>query len=173
MLIRVRQLVLTTHNMDNASLGLHANSTIQWEHWVTVHLHLLLLTCQLRPIQWDLQLALWPHHPHLQICGPNPARTPVQPGCLRQQAHLADQLVQNIQRVDPLLIRAFKSQVLNHQQHQHQHRGTHLMLRKDIKQLLLIPLFDQIHEKQHFFFLLQPSNRRLYFPSSDGSMIQV
>lgn len=112
MLIRVRQLVPTIHNMDNAGLGLHANSTIQWEHWVTVHLHLLLLTCQLHPIQWDLQLALWPHHPHPQISGPNPARTPVQPGCLRQQARLADQLVQNIRRVDPLLIRAINSQVL-------------------------------------------------------------
>jgi hypothetical protein len=111
-LIRVLQLVLTIHNVDSASLGLHANSIIQWEHWVTAHLHLLLLICQLRPTWWVLQLALLPHHPHLQICGPNlfqdPARTPVQLGC--QRAHPVDQLVQFFQRVDLLLIWMCNSQ---------------------------------------------------------------
>jgi hypothetical protein len=39
------------------------------------------------------------------------------------------------------------------------------MLRKDIKQLLLIPLFDQIHEKQHFFSCFSRQIGGFIFPA--------
>lgn len=54
-IIRVHHFALTMHNVEHASLGLHANSTTQWEHSVTVHLRLLSPICQWHPTQWVRQ----------------------------------------------------------------------------------------------------------------------
>lgn len=115
LIIRVHHLALIMHNVEFASLGLHANLITQWGHWAIVHLHLPWLMCQSHLTLWDLQLVHLPHHLHLQSCGQNlfqdPARTLFHLECPPQWAHRVDQLVQPFHRVDLLLIQLYNSRL--------------------------------------------------------------
>jgi len=102
-IIREHNLALIIPSVDFVSLDLHVNSIILRDPWVTVHLLLPFLICQLHPILWVPPLVLLPHHPHHLSWGLNlhqdPARSLLHPECHHQWAHRLHQLAWLCQRL--------------------------------------------------------------------------
>lgn len=109
---RMRLFARTMHRMECANLGHRANLIIQWGHWATALLRLLLLICPLLLTLLDLQWVLWLHHLHPRTWGlnwcPDLARMHSLDECLQWAVQVV-LLVHYFQRAELFLVQVLSS----------------------------------------------------------------